>query len=346
MSDTATPAAPPAAPGQIIFQIGTGYMLSSALHIVVKLGIADRLANGPKSTADLAEATDTNEDALYRVLRALASVGVFEEKDARHFALTPPADLLRKGVPGSIQEMALWISDPFHFKIYADAMHTMKTGKPAIEKTYGLPAFEVFAKEKEVSEAFNDAMVAFSVQVTPAAMQAYDFSGIRVLVDVAGGHGGVLTAILNEFPSMKGILFDLDHVIEGAIPRLQKLGLANRVRTESGDFFRAVPTGGDAYIMKHIIHDWDDERSLQILRNTRKALEGVKDGRVLLLETVLLPGNAPDLGKLIDLEMLMLPGGRERTAEEYGALFRESGFEMTRVVPTESPFSVIEARPR
>ncbi len=348
MSDTATPTAPapPATPAQIIFQIGTAYMLTSALYAAVKLGIADKLAQGPRTAAELAKATGVNEDALYRMLRALASASVFEEKDARRFALTPAAELLQKGVPGSLYEMALWIGDPFHFKVYADAMHSVETGKPAVEKTFGMPVFEYFARDKEISEVFNDAMTSFSSLVIPAVIKAYDFSGIRMLVDVAGGHGAILTSILREHPGMKGVLFDLEHVIQGAIPRIEKLGLANRCRTESGDFFRAVPAGGDAYIMKHIIHDWDDEQALQILRNTRTALDGVAGGRVLLLETVILPGNAPDLGKVIDIEMLMLPGGRERTADEYAALFAKAGFGMTRIVPTESPFSVIEARPR
>jgi hypothetical protein len=185
-------------------------------------------------------------------------------------------------------------------------------------------------------------MTAFSATVAPAMLQAYDFSGIGTLVDIAGGHGMILASILRQYPAMRGILFDLEHVLAGN--RLAELGVGDRVQLASGDFFRAVPAGGDAYIMKHIIHDWDDEKAVVILRNIRTALQGKPDGKVILLETVIPPGNAPDMGKLIDLEMLLLPGGRERTADEFAALFARGGFELTRIVPTQSPLSVIEAR--
>ncbi len=225
-------------------------------------------------------------------------------------------------------------------------MHSMKTAKPAVEKTFGVPVFEHFARDTELSASFNDAMVTFSNVVIPGVLKAYDFTGVNVLVDVAGGHGAVLTSVLEAYPQMRGILFDLDHVVAGAVPRIERLGLKSRCRTVAGDFFAKVPAGGDAYIMKHIIHDWDDERARTILKNVRVALEGKPNGRVILLESVLEPGNAPDLGKLIDIEMLMMTGGRERTADEFAALFAASGFEMTRVVRTESPLSVVEARPR
>jgi hypothetical protein len=212
------------------------------------------------------------------------------------------------------------------------------------EKVTGVPVFEHFARDKELSARFNDAMTSFSANVAPAAVEAYDFSGIGTLADIAGGHGMVLATILRKHPQMRGILFDLEHVLAGN--RLAELGVADRVQLESGDFFKAVPAGADAYIMKHIIHDWDDEKSITILRNIRTALHGRARGRVILLETVLKPGNEPDLGKLIDLEMLLLPGGKERTAEEFASLFERAGFTMTQIVPTQSPLSVIEARPR
>ena len=175
-----------------------------------------------------------------------------------------------------------------------------------------------------------------------AVLDVYDFTAIRTLVDVAGGHGAVLTAILQKYPSMRGVLFDLDHVIAGAVPRIEDLGLSDRCRAVAGDFFAAVPEGGDAYIMKHIIHDWDDDRAAAILGNIRKAMR--RGGRVLLLESVVLPGNQPDFGKVIDIEMLLLPGGRERTEAEFRALFNRAGFDVTRIVPTASALSVIEAR--
>jgi hypothetical protein len=241
-----------------------------------------------------------------------------------------------------MHHMALWVTSPFHFRVYGEMLSTVQTGQPAAEKVVGMPVFEYFVQNPELSEIFNNAMTAFSESVVPAVLQAYDFSGIDVLVDVGGGHGALLTAILREYPHMRGVLFDVPHVVAGAKPRIETLGLSGRCRTEAGDFFTAIGAAGDAYIFKHIIHDWDDDRALTILRNTRAAM-GEKRGRVILLESVLQPGNAPDLGKLTDLEMLMMVGGRERTADEFAALFDRAGFEMTRVVPTASRLQVIEA---
>jgi hypothetical protein len=239
--------------------------------------------------------------------------------------------------------MALWIGSPFHFRVYANTMDSVRSGLPAADTTLGMPVFEYFAQNPELSEIFNNAMTSFSASVAPAMLQAYDFSGINVLVDVAGGHGGILSSILQKYPKMRGILMDVDHVIAGARPKIAAMNLQDRLEAVTGDFFKAVPPGGDAYIMKHIIHDWDDERASTILKNIRTGLAGKPNGKVILLEAVVQPGNTPDLAKLIDLEMLLLPGGRERTAEEFRALFAKSGFEMTRIVQTESPLNVIEA---
>ena len=211
-----------------------------------------------------------------------------------------------------------------------------------MEKTVGVPVFEYFPKHPEESEIFNNAMTMFSAMVIPAVLEVYDFSGIGTLVDVAGGHGRVLTSILQKYPSMRGVLFDLEHVLAGARAAIDSLGLSDRCRTVSGDFFKAVPAGGDAYIMKHIIHDWDDERAATILKNIRSAMN--PGGRVILLESVVAPGNQPDFAKLIDLEMLLMPGGRERTEQEFRDLFARAGFELTRIIPTQSPLSVIEGR--
>jgi hypothetical protein len=253
--------------------------------------------------------------------------------------LTPAGELLREG---PLRAMALWIAGEFNFHVYANAMHSVKTGESAVPVTVGTGPFEYFAKNPELSAIFNDAMTGFSATVIPAVLEAYDFSGITTLVDVAGGHGGALTAVLQKYPALKGILFDLDHVIAGARPRIASLGLADRCSTVSGDFFKAVPAGGDAYIMKHIIHDWDDDKATVILENIRKVLP--KDGRVILIESVIPPGNEPGLGKIIDLEMLVMPGGRERTEDEFRRLFDRAGYRLTRIIQTKSPLSVVEAR--
>lgn len=339
---SAASAPPDAAASQHVFQIATGYIASTALFAAAKLRLADRLAAGPQSAADLAASTGMNEDALYRVLRLLSSIGVFEETAPRQFGNNAASSTMVSGVPGSVYDMALWMSGPFHLRVYAEAMHSIQTGQPAVEKAVGMPVFEYFARDHELSEVFNNAMTSFSEFVIPAALDVYDFSGIGTLVDVAGGHGRVLTTILQRYPEMQGVLFDLDHVVEGAVPHIRRLGLEGRCSTASGDFFKAVPEGGDAYIMKHIIHDWDDDRAITILRNIRKAMK--PGGRVILIESVLSPGSAPDFGKIIDIEMLLMPGGRERTEAEFGELFRRAGFELTRVLPTQAPLSVVEAR--
>jgi SAM-dependent methyltransferase len=283
-----------------------------------------------------------NEDALYRVMRTLVSLGVFEEKSPRTFANSLTSTILRSDTPGSMYDMALWMSDPFHFQVYANAFHSVQTGRPAVEKTVGVPVFEYFPAHPEESEIFNNAMTMFSGMVIPAVLEVFDFSGIGTLVDVAGGHGRVLTSILQKYPSMRGVLFDLEHVLVGARSVIESLGLSDRCRTASGDFFTAVPAGGDAYIMKHIIHDWDDERAAVILKNIRSAMN--PGGRLILLESIVAPGSQPDFAKLIDLEMLFMPGGRERTEQEFRHLFARAGFELTRITPTKSPLSVIEGR--
>jgi hypothetical protein len=343
MESTETSTLPPeAAATQLLFQIGTGYMASAALQVALTLGIPDHLVAGARPVSELAQETGVNEDRLYRVMRTLASLGVFDEQRPRAFALTVAGTMLRKQ-PGSFYDMGLFITSPTHFRVYAEMLHTVQRGTPAADKVLGKPVFEYLPEHPEFSELFNNAMTAFSANVAPAALEVYDFSGIDTLVDVAGGHGQVLSTILAAYPRMKGVLYDLDHVIAGARRVVEGAGVLDRCRLESGDMFKAVPRG-DAYIMKHIIHDWDDDRATGILRNIRTALGDTANGRVILLDSVLESGNRPDIGKLIDLEMMMMPGGRERTAEEFRQLFDGAGFELTRIERTKSPLCVVEAR--
>jgi hypothetical protein len=341
MADAPNPAPDPV---QQVFQVATGYVPSTALYLAVQAGIADHLADGPRTTNELAKATGSNEDALYRVLRLLASLGIFEETAPKQFALTPAADVLRTDAPRSIRDVVLFVADPLHFRVYADAIHSLRSGAPSAEQTLGMPVFQYFETHPDYSAIFNNAMTTLSASMVPAVLEAYDFSGIDVLVDIAGGHGRLLAAILKKYPRMKGVLFDRDHVIAGAGAPIAKAGVADRCQTASGDFFQSVPRGGDAYIMKHIIHDWDDERATRILRSIHAAMES--RGTLLLVEGVVTPGNEPGLGKVMDLEMLLLPGGRERSADDFSALFERAGFALTRIVPTKSPVSVIEARKR
>lgn len=345
MSASATPAPIPVqqpSPAEHVMQLATGYMASISIHIVAKLGIADLLKNGPRTTTDLAAATHTNEDRLYRVLRALASVGVFREAGPRRFALTPAAEALRSDVSGSIRDMAIWISDPLHLRVYAEMMQSIKTGKTTFDHVIGQPIFEYFPTDTEESEVFNHAMTCFSEMVTPAVLEAYDFSGIGTLMDVAGGHGALLRAILNKYPTMRGVVIDLDHVVEGARQLPENQALAHRCEFLPADFFAAVPSHADAIIMKHIIHDWDDDKACTILRNCRKALTGKPNTKVMLVEAVISSDDTPQLGKFIDLEMLAFAGGRERTEEEFRRLFAAAGLRLTRVVQTSSPICIVE----
>jgi hypothetical protein len=331
-------------PAELAIQVGAGYIASSSLNIAIELEIAERLAAGPRPVGELATEAQANEDALYRVLRLLASLGMFSEGPVRTFSNTDASAVLIAGAEGSVRDVVRWISDPFHFRAYVELLHSVRTGKPCFEKVFGMPIFEYFPTDPVESKVFNDAMTSFSTTVIPAALEAYDFADIETLVDVAGGHGEVLCSILAQFSQMRGVLCDLEHVVEGAGEVLRRHGVEHRVRLETCDFFKSVPAGGDAYIMKHIIHDWDDDRAGLILRNIREAMGTDRQGKkLLLIETVLAPGNEPHVGKLMDIEMLALPGGRERTEQEYRALFDSAGFRLSRIVETKSPFSVIEA---
>jgi hypothetical protein len=329
-------------PVQLILQLGTGYMPAAALYSAAKLGIADLLAAGPKSVAELAAEAGAQEDALYRLLRALSSVGVFSEVLSRTFALTPAAELLRSDRADSLRDAVLWFADRTHFETYPEMLHAIKTGDTVVEKVYGEACFDYFAKNKEVGEVFNAAMTSFSSMSVPAVLEAYDFSWLegKTLVDIAGGHGYLLGEILRKYPSVRGVLFDLEHVASGANRIFAQAGVANRASVIAGDFFKEVPPA-NGYVLKHIIHDWDDARSLDILRNIHRAAE--PKARLVVLDAVIAPGNEPHFAKWLDLEMLLLPGGRERTQEEFARLFERGGFRLTRVVPTKSPVSVIEA---
>jgi O-methyltransferase domain len=326
-------------------QLATGYMASISIYVVARLGIADLLKDGPRPVAELAAATSTHEDRLYRVLRMLASLGVFTETAPRKFALTPAAETLRSDVPGSMRDMALWVGDPLHFRVYSEMMHSVKTGGTAFEHVMGKPVFKYFPDDPAESEVFNAAMTCFSGMTIPAVLEAYDFSGIQTLMDVAGGHGALLRAILNKYPAMRGLVIEMDHVVRGAQQVPENKALAHRCEFLSADFFADVPNHADAIIMKHIIHDWDDEKARTILRNCRKALSGKTGARILLVEPVISSGNAPELGKCLDLEMMLLPGGRERTENEFRSLFASAGLRLTRVVPTKSPVCVVEGMP-
>lgn len=321
-----------------------GYRLSQALRVVAVLGIADLLKDGPRHFGDLARSTETNADSLYRLLRLLASVGVFTEQDEGRFALTSAAEHLRSDAPDSLRARAMFDGAQGNWGAWGNLLMSVKTGEPAMKHTFGKDLFGYLNDYPDEAQIFNQVMAAQTTAATRAILDAYDFSGIGTLVDVGGGVGALLAAVMNAYASMRGILYDQPHVAEGARSQLASAGVADRCETVGGDFFQSVPVGGDAYILKHILHDWDDQDCRRIIENCRSAIN--EDGRLLVIEMLNPPGDEPHYGKFLDLQMLVVTkGGRERSHEEYRELFRSAGFTLSRIVPTGSEVSVIEGRP-
>ena len=337
---TPAPTAPPQAQ---VMHLLTSKFAAQALTQVAELGVADLLKDGPRTSAQLAAAAHVQEDALYRVMRALAGVGFFTEHPGRVFGNNANSEVLRTDVPGSMRAMARWLGEETSWwKAWGHLGHSLRTGGSAAEAAFGGTAFEFFGRDPRVNEIFQAAMTDFSVMTARAVVEAYDFSGINRIVDVGGGHGTLLSAVLSALPEATGVLYDLPEVIEGADANLKACGQFKRIEKVSGSFLDSVPDTADAYIMKHIIHDWDDARCIQLLKNCRKGLN--PGGRLLIVEQVITDRPESVLGKLLDLEMLvMTPGGRERTEGEFQKLLQSAGFEMQRIVPTKSPVCVVEA---
>ena len=323
-----------------MLQLISGFWVSRCLYIAAKLGIPDLLKDGPKTPEELAGATSTHAPSLYRVLRALAAVNVLTLSNHGRFGNTPVSETLRSDVPGSIRAFAMTELGEEHYPAWGELMHSVRTGEIAFDKAFGEPVWEFFAKHEENAKIFNDAMSGMTAQAEAALHTSYSFAGINTIVDVGGGHGGLITSILKKNPTMRGILFDAPQVIEGAKAKLAQSGIGDRCEAIGGNFFEAVPTGGDAIAMKWIIHDWNDEQSIAIMKNCHRALP--ENGKLILVEAVVPPGNEMHFAKFIDLNMLVMTGGRERTEAEFRQLYEAAGFRLTRVVPTESPFSVIE----
>ncbi|HEY8563483.1 MAG TPA: methyltransferase [Pyrinomonadaceae bacterium] len=332
--------APEVPPEAFLTDIAFGALLTQALYVAAKVGIADLLKDGARTVGELAAATETSEDALYRILRSLASRGIFTETAPKTFANTAYSEPLRADVAGSFRNGAIFMGESWHWNVWGNMLYSARTNRPAWGHTHGAEVFDYFPAHPEQAEIFNGAMTDMSVATAPAVVDAYDFSGIATLADIAGGHGHLLSQILRANPALEGVLFDLPHVVAGADRLLEAQGTAARVRKVAGDFFREVPAA-DAYIMKHIIHDWDDARAVAILENIHAAMKD--GGKLLIVETVVPETDEPHYSKLLDLEMLVSPGGKERTPREYGELLAQAGFRLTRIIPTKSPFSIIEA---
>jgi hypothetical protein len=330
-------------PSATLLNLIVGSWVSQAISVAAKLGIADLLEEGPRSCADLAKAAGAHPDALYRLLRTLASTGIFAEEDDGRFALTPLAEGLRTNAPASLRAYAAFCAEDWHWQAWGQLLHSVRTGNSAFEHVHGTQLFDYFARHPQAARAFDEAMTSRGNLEDRAIAAAYDMP--RTIVDVGGGRGSLIATMLRRNPEARGILFDRPHVIAGATALIREAGLADRCQLVAGDFFDRVPAGGDVYLMKKVIHDWDDARARAILANCRAVMAG--NSRLLLLEPVILPGNDPAFGKLLDLQMLVqTPGGRERTESEHRTLLAAAGLRLTRILPTECTLSIIEAAPR
>jgi hypothetical protein len=328
-------------PEIVLLQMKYGSWIFQSIYAAAKLGIADLLKDGSRSCEDLASVTSTHEGSLYRLLRGLASMGVFAETEPSFFTLTPLGNYLRGDVPGSLKARVIMNGEE-QYRAWGEIIYSIQTGKSAFERLYGMNLLDYYAKNPEAGKNFNQAMTSSSTLQNPGIVLDYDFSDVQTLVDVGGGQGKLLTDILKAYPKMKGILFDQPEAIKGAKSLIEQAGILDRCQLIAGNFFESVPAGGDAYILKYIIHDWDDERAIAILKSCYEAMP--EHGKLLLVEQVIPSGNQASFSKMLDLQMLVLcPGGRERTQAEYRILMEKSKFQLIKIVPTQSSLSVIEA---
>jgi hypothetical protein len=316
--------------------------LGFAAGAIAELGIADLIPRGAaRPVTELAAEGGCDAALLYRTLRFLASYGIFEETAPRSFALTSAADAMRSDAPESTR--GGWRMVHGIFRAQQGLEESLRTGRTPFVNSFGQPIFAYLGSHPEDAAIFDAGMTSFHGPETAAMLKAYDLSGIGTLADIGGGNGSLLIPTLSRYPNLKGLLFDVGHVIDRARSNIHAAGLTDRCRIEQGSFFESIPQGADAYLLRHIIHDWTDEQSVAILKNCRRVMPA--NGRLLIVEAVVPPGNHPSAAKDFDFLMLMYPGGMERTADEYRALFQAAGFELSSITPTESPVSVIEGHP-
>jgi SAM-dependent methyltransferase len=329
-----------------LFRLVTGYYVSRAIHVVATLGIADLLSQGPRGCDGLAAATGTQAPTLRRVMRLLVSAGVFSENENEQFGLTPLGECLRSEGPGSMRATALLFGGMAQ-EAWRDLLHSVRTGEPAFERAFGMDTFAYMAQHPEEAANFDKAMANFTAHIAGAVAAVYPFSQIHTIVDVGGGNGVLLSGILRAHPGLRGILFEQPEAAERAKTEIARIGLGQRCDVIGGDFFREVPVGADAYILKHVIHDWSDERAATILRNCHRAMGS--GGKLLILEGIYPPridtSDASVGAASNDVNMLVCTGGRQRSESEFRTLLETSGFRLTRIIPTPARISVIEALP-
>lgn len=330
-----------AAAAERVGNLISGYWQSQAVYVAAKLGLPDQLAHGPRTADDLAALVQVQPGPLFRLLRALASIGVFRETSPQTFENTPESELLRGDVPGTQRPLALMMGEE-HYHAWGRLLFSVQTGRGSFQEIYGEPIFQFLATRPEPAATFDAAMTAIHGRETAAMLDAFDFSRFGTLCDVGGGNGSLLIKTLERTPGLKGMLYDLPHVVERARPNFAAAGVSDRVQVSGGDFFAEIPAGADAYLLRHIIHDWDDAKATLILQNIARVLR--PEGRVLLVESVVPPGNEPSFTKWLDLTMLVIPEGKERTEPEYRALLAGAGLELVGITPTASEIGVLEAR--
>lgn len=326
---------------QTLKQMIVGSWITQGIYVVAQLGIADLLKDSPKSYDELATKTGVNARSLYRLLRALASVGLFAEGGSGYFELTPLAEGLQSDHTDSLRGYAIKSGQTWEWLPWGNLFESVKTGKPMFKNIFGMERFDYLVNDPSAAKIYIQAISSFSDKQDTAIAAGYDFSSIHKLVEVAGGSGTLIASILKANLTMQGILFDLPHVVADAKPLIEGFGLQNRCQLVGGNFFESVPRGGDAYLLRYIIHDWDDERALIILKNCYQAMQ--PNSKLLLVEMIIPEGNEPFFGKLLDLQMLLNYGGRERTEAEYQVLLKTAGFSLTKIYPVAPPVSVIEA---
>jgi hypothetical protein len=340
MTPQPQPQTPPAHVG--IFQLMNGAHVAGAVSCLAQLGIPDLVEAAPQSSEELAKQIGADPEALYRLMRATASVGVLSEGPDGKFSQTPMSTVLRSNATPSLRTFAIMGGREWHARGWSHLEYCVRTGKQALDNIYGAHIFDFLRQNPLEGEIFHDAMTEISMIDSPAVAEAYNFDGIRSIADVGGGHGLLLATILNRNPNLRGTLYEMPHVLEGAKNGPLKPVL-DRCTLASGDMFSSVPEGVDAYIMKHIIHDWPDERCLQILKACRKGVN--PGGRLLVVDTVIQPGNDFSPGKFLDLQMLIFPSGCERTEKQFLDLFAAAGWRLTRIIPTAASDSIVEGTP-
>jgi len=331
-------------PTQAVLQVIGGFWLARCVYIAAKLGLADLLQDGSKTPAELAVLTGTHAPALYRVLRALASNGWLQEDSDGRFGMTALTAGLQTGAPGSLRALATTELGEEHYPAWGNLLFSVRTGELAFDDVFGMPNWQYWAGHPEHADIFNRAMSEMTAIIEPAVLSICDFTGAKTIVDVGGGRGTLISSILRAYPDARGIVVDLPHVIEQGRQLIATNGLQDRCELVGGDFFKQVPSGGDVYLLKWVIHDWDDAKATAILKNCHAAMPA--HARLLLIEAPLPPANDPSLHKLMDVNMLVMTGGRERTEAEYRTLLDAAGFELTRVTVTPLELGVLEASRR